>query len=398
MKVVSDSTKYLYKWRQVEVARYVSSLDRVIRDKINDKSLIIDIDNIDSYRKKYDNIGIYTSIWHYDTLTIEDSTRFGSLYFDIDNESEDVSLSEARKLYSYLANYIPEESLLVYFTGKKGFHIECEPIALGINPSNNLPNIYRFIASKIKALLTLNSLDFSVYDARRMWRYPGTKHQSTGLYKNLITNDLLFSNIGTIKEYCSVEQNNGVSDQLFNGKANEWFRNYTYDMEIEKEKSKDFMAYFNKHGSSAFKNIDEKEKEFTPKNLLEKCSAIKRLWQQAIDKKYLEHEARLFLCSILTYDEDSIKFLHGILSNCEDYNIEKTNSHINDWIRRRELGIGGRPYTCERANAAGVGCGECSLEKRNRWIKIGDKYVETEEQSSPSPIRFAYKVKNKEVN
>jgi len=114
-----------------------------------------------------------------------------------------------------------------------------------------------------------------------------------------------------------------------------------------------------------------------------------------LKKKYLEHEARLFLCSILTYNEESIKFLHGILSHCSDYNVEKTNSHINDWVKRRQLGIGGRPYTCERANSAGVGCGQCSLEKKNKWVKIGDKYVETQEQSSPSPVRFAYKLMDK---
>ena len=96
------------------------------------------------------------------------------------------------------------------------------------------------------------------------------------------------------------------------------------------------------------------------------------------------------MCSILSYTDEAIEFLHKILSNCEDYNVEKTNSHVNDWIRRRQLGIGGRPFTCERANAAGVGCGECHLEKRKKWIKIGNKYVESEEESAPSPVRFSY--------
>ena len=114
------------------------------------------------------------------------------------------------------------------------------------------------------------------------------------------------------------------------------------------------------------------------------------MWQQAIDNHFLEHEARLFLCSILSYTEDSVKFLHGILSNCDDYNYDKSSSHINDWIRRRQLGIGGRPYTCERANSVGVGCGNCSLDQRKKWIKVGDRYVESDELSSPSPIRFAY--------
>lgn len=395
MKIIQDKEKYLYSWRYVELAHYVPSLDRVIRDKSGNSPLMIDIDSIDEYRKKHGNTGLYTSIWLYNSKDIDNAIRLGSLYFDIDSDIDKESLFEAQKLYSYLSNYIPEKSIIVYFTGKKGFHIECEAYALGINPSNNLPNIYRFIATKLKQELSLSNIDFSVYDARRMWRLPGSKHQSTGLYKNIINNELLFSNIDNIKSYCEQQQDNSVEEQTFDAKANEWFREFTYNLEVEKEKSKDFIGYFNKYGSTAFKKIDDREKEFTPKNLLEKCPSVKRLWQQAIDKKHLEHEARLFLCSLLTYNKESVEFLHGILSNCNDYNVEKTTSHINDWIRRREMGIGGRPYTCERANAAGVGCGSCELDKRNKWVKIGDKYVETTEQSSPSPVRFAYTVKQK---
>jgi len=208
--------------------------------------------------------------------------------------------------------------------------------------------------------------------------------------KNPVSIDLLEDGPDAIVTYCKERRDVERGYPEFSAKANEWYRSHIYEAEIDKERSKDFMAYFNKHGSEAFKEFKEVGKEFTPKRLIEGCPAIKRLWQQAIDTKFLEHEARLFLCSVLSYSEDSIKFLHGILSNCEDYNYEKSMSHINDWIKRRQLGIGGRPYTCERANSAGVGCGDCSLEKRNKWIKIGDRYVETEEVSSPSPIRFAY--------
>jgi hypothetical protein len=33
------------------------------------------------------------------------------------------------------------------------------------------------------------------------------------------------------------------------------------------------------------------------------------------------------------------------------------------------------------------------LEKKNKWVKIGDRFVETQEKSSPSPVRFAYRRK-----
>lgn len=315
------------------------------------------------------------------------------MYFDIDSEDINKSLTQARILYNYLSNFIPEDAILVYFTGKKGFHVECEAAALGISPSNALPNIFRYIATKIKNKLNLDLLDFSVYDMRRMWRLPGTKHQDTGLYKNLLPKNILFEDIDSIKSFCINKEPGITTMPEFNKSANEWYLNFTYDMEIDKERSKDFLDYFNKNGSTAFKELSLNEKEFTPKELLKNCTAIQNHIDDAKRTKKLSHEARLFLCSILTYDKGSIEFLYEILKLCDDFNYEKSTSHINDWIKRRQLGIGGRPYTCERANSVGVGCGDCDLEKKKKWITIGDKYVESSERSNPSPIRFAYKSK-----
>lgn len=398
MKIPNDPSKYLSSWNLVETAKYVPSLSRIIRDKDGDNPRFTSIYDMETYCNKYDNTGIYTSVWHYNSQNLDEAIRLGSLYFDLDNPDPDKSWEECKKLYSYLEQYIPEKSLIVYFTGKKGFHIECESIALGINPSNALPNIFRYIATKIKSSLNIESIDFSVYDARRMWRYPGSKHQETGLYKNIIPKNILFSDLEQIKNTCKTKGNNTVEEQEFNLKANEWFRQFTYDMEIDKQRSKDFLDYFNKKGSSAFKTLKETERVFTEKELLENCSAISRHIENAKKHRKLDHESRLFLCSILTYNEDAIKFLYSILSLCDDFNYEKSTSHINDWIRRRQLGIGGRPYTCERANSSGVGCGDCHLEKKKKWITIGNKFVEGTEVSNPSPIRFAYKNKKENRN
>lgn len=398
MIIPNEVDRYLHKWQYVETAVFVESLNKVVRQKENGQAKIISVYDLEKFRDKYNNTGLYTSIWHYDTQSIDDAVRCGSLYFDIDNADENVSLEECRRLYLYLCKYVPEKSIVVYFTGKKGFHIECEAIALGINPSNALPKIFRYIATKLKEDLDLSSLDFAVYDMRRMWRLAGSKHQDTGLYKNRISTDLLLSSLEDIRKYCSVQQDNSIEEQEFSAKANEWFRRFNYDMEIDKERSKDFLAYFNKHGSSAFKDFVPSHYEFTPDALMRSCSAVKRLKEEAEKNHHLDHEARLFLCSILTYNEESIKFLHGILSQCSDYNFEKSSSHINDWVKRRQLGIGGRPYTCERANAVGVGCGQCQLDKKKKWIQIGGKYVESSETSEPSPVRFAYKSIRKDQN
>lgn len=391
MKISSDPDKYTYSWRYVELAKYVPSLNRIIREKKDNETVLIDIDNVYRYAEKFQNTGIYTSVWHYNSKNLNEATRLGSLYFDLDSEDIELSWNECKILYSYLSNYIPEDSLVVYYTGKKGFHIECEALALGINPSNSLHVTFRYIAKTLKDKLSLSSLDFAVYDQRRMWRLPGTKHQETGLYKNKLSNEILFSSIENIKKYCKDLKDNSIIDQSFDYRANEWFREFSYQMEEEKNKPKDILAYFNEHGSKSGVVFSDSEKVFDKKELLNKCSAVARIEKEAKEKNHLDHESRLFLCSILTYTEDSIRYLHEILSNCDDYNPQKSSAHINDWIKRRELGIGGRPYTCERANSAGVGCGDCSLESKNKWIKVGDKFVETKEKTSPSPIRFAYK-------
>lgn len=394
---ISSENKFYSKWQYVELARYIPNIKRVIREKDQDGNMLYDFRRVKPYSDKYDNTGIYTSVWRFNSEDLQTAIRFGSLYFDIDNNDMDISYDEVKKLYSYLNNFIPDKSIIVYFTGKKGFHIECEVIALGINPGNNLPIVFRHIATDLKEKLELTSLDFSVYDPRRMWRLAGTKHQDTGLYKTVISKDLLFTNIEAIKKYSSEYHEPIIEDQTFSSTANQWYADYVLQVDDLKNKPRDVLAHFNQYGSSGNKTFSESEKVFEKEKLLDKCPSIKRLYEQAKEKHFLEHEARLFLCSILTYSEEGVQYLHEMLSYCEDYNISKSSAHINDWIKRREMGIGGRPFTCERANAAGVGCGECSLEEKNKWIKINGKFFETNEKSSPSPVRFAYSTK-KEVN
>jgi hypothetical protein len=390
MRLPIEEDRFLSQWKYVELARYIPNLKRVIREKDSDGNILYDIRRSKPYSDKYGNTGIYTSIWSYNSTDIDKATRLGPLYFDIDNEDIEQSLKECRVLYSHLSEYIPEESLIIYYTGKKGFHIECEPIALGIDPSNSLHSVYRFIANDLCSKLELGSLDFSVYDARRMWRMPGSKHQDTGRFKTKLDKNILFSSIEKIVEYSSTPQDNSVPEQIFNYIANEWYRGYVYKFEESKNKPVDVLAHFNQYGSSGQKTFEGGEKVFQKEKLLFSCSAIKRLEEQAKNQHYLEHEARLFLCSILTYSEEAIQYLHEILSSCHDYNVSKSTAHINDWIKRREMGIGGRPYTCFRANSAGVGCGQCTLESKTKWVQVNGKFIETNEKSSPSPVRFAY--------
>ena len=414
MRLSDDPTRYTSQWKYVETAKFVDTekFTGVARDQVKDKDnpkikhpILIDIKDIEAYQKKHKNTGIYTSVWRFNAKELkEDNVKLGSLYFDIDNE-EDVqsSLDTARALYQYLSKEIPKESIRVYFTGLKGFHIECEALALGITPSNHLSGIFRFIANSMREELDIDTLDFQVYDERRMWRLPYSKHQKTGLYKNELPDEILSKSIEEIRQYCEEPKIIPVDVPEFSPRAGAWYKEFTYEYELSLKKVKEFSAEemlerFNKYGTSIVHDgsFEDLDREFSPKDLFEGCPAILKHWETADKEHHLSHEARLFLCSILTYSDEALWYLHQILSLCYDYNPDISQAHINDWIKRRELGIGGRPYSCRRANDAGVGCGQCDLEPRNKWVQIGNKQVETGEQAQPSPIRFAYKYKKKE--
>jgi len=56
MKLTSDETKYTNRWKIVEVAKYVKSLNKVIREKKDNLPVFLDIKEVDSYAKQHQNI------------------------------------------------------------------------------------------------------------------------------------------------------------------------------------------------------------------------------------------------------------------------------------------------------------------------------------------------------
>ena len=56
MELPSDTTKFTYNWRLVEVARYIDSAKKVIREKRNSNSLLLDISEVPEYAKSNKNI------------------------------------------------------------------------------------------------------------------------------------------------------------------------------------------------------------------------------------------------------------------------------------------------------------------------------------------------------
>ncbi len=272
----------------------------------------------------------------------------------------------------------------------------CEPIALGITPTDEPSGLCRFIGEDLKQILDLQTLDFKVYDQRRMWRLPNSRHQRSGLYKvDCMQLCRSGASLGEIKKYAENPQSNEVPEQVFDSTANQWYREYFYRFEQSRLKRNqydpDMVSRFLTEGASNIKHYDG-ERMFDKAGLLKNCSAIRELAQKARTDHYLDHYERLFLCSILTYNEEAIQFLHEILAQCSDYNFEISRSHIDDWMKRREYEIGGRPFTCQKAAEVGISCSDCDkMEPRKKVVRLDSgNYIETNEISMPSPIRLAY--------
>lgn len=403
MRLPDDPNKFTSQFKYVELARYVPSLNRLTREMTNGEATLVAIQDLPTYIERKGEVGIYSSVFQHDSNDLSNSASLGPVYFDLDADDIAISHSETVRLVRHLLLFIPRSALRLYFSGRKGFHVECEPVALGITPTDELPGVFRTIAADIRDKLGLTTMDFNVYDWRRMWRVPNTKHQHSGLYKvecmSLFDDDF---SVQRILKHAGKPRPNVVPEQVFDPRANSWYREYTYKYEQDQLHRKqsydaDMINRFLTEGVGSQTHNYNSERLFDRVKLLQGCEAVRNLVHKARTEHFLTHYERLFLCSLLTYSDEAIVFLHEVLSECDDYRFEISNSHIEDWIKRREYDIGGRPFTCQKASEVGISCSDCGkMEARRKVVKLSSgSYMETSEYSAPSPVRFAYSAKKK---
>ena len=118
------------------------------------------------------------------------------LWWDIDKPDLSDALSDVRRLVTYLTQtpadsdsdsglIVPDtESILLFFSGSKGFHVG-DPIAVFgdcVKPGKAFPGQFKAAAIEIARRAGVE-IDKSVYDRQRLFRCPNSKHGKTGLYK-----------------------------------------------------------------------------------------------------------------------------------------------------------------------------------------------------------------------
>jgi KaiC/GvpD/RAD55 family RecA-like ATPase len=186
-----------------------STLYLNIRNGLNSKPQLVPVSEYNESYIKNPNRDWYRSLFYYneshkkileekETLAGIRDTIGNSLYFDFDCLE---NLDKARKDTITAASRLvekgfPEESIGIYFTGKKGFNLEVS-LTSEITPA-------QFRSAVFSIASDLQTFDRVVNDPNRVVRISGTKHQDSGLYKIPLTQDELFDlSIDEIKQKAS---------------------------------------------------------------------------------------------------------------------------------------------------------------------------------------------------
>lgn len=118
------------------------------------------------------------------------------VWWDIDRDDLSDAQTDAARLVEFLTQtpadsdsdsglIVPDtESILIFFSGSKGFHVGVPIAVFGdeVKPGKEFPGRYKAAALEIARRAGVE-IDKSVYDRQRLFRCPNTKHGKTGLYK-----------------------------------------------------------------------------------------------------------------------------------------------------------------------------------------------------------------------
>ncbi len=116
------------------------------------------------------------------------------LVFDFDNETNiDVAYNDALEFANRLIDRnVHPDSVQIYFSGNKGFSVE-------LTSKNKFnPTQMKELASELGK--DLSTLDLQIYNASRVMRFPGTKHDVSGLYKTALMDEDLDKSVDEIKK------------------------------------------------------------------------------------------------------------------------------------------------------------------------------------------------------
>jgi hypothetical protein len=174
--------KKSYNW--IELAAFLHD-GAVVR---NEYAHIDDEAAIDRWKNRFRNTNIFSSIAIYAGPSYE-TTSITPIFFDIDSADDlPATRVSALTLCEMLMNraFVPQDSLEIYFSGNKGFHVLVPCPVFRAFSSPNALALNKRMAQKAEAQ-GIRFLDTGVYTNKRIWRLPNSIHGKSGLFKIPLT-------------------------------------------------------------------------------------------------------------------------------------------------------------------------------------------------------------------
>lgn len=203
---------------------------------------MLTLDTFRGFRQSHQDASLYATAYRYNNSDIRSADMIGDLYIDFDVDDiagrfEHLRNDIFRTMAALKALFgIEQDSVQLYFSGGKGFHITIPSEVLGIQPNPELNMIFKHIAEDLSKLIQHDTIDTRIYDKVRLLRVPNSIHQSTGLYKVPITlSELRDGNLESLSAIASQPRRPIPVKRTYSTKANQMYQKYIREWEKEKK-------------------------------------------------------------------------------------------------------------------------------------------------------------------
>lgn len=181
-------------------------------------------------RDTRNNVGIFKTAYRYNTNNQNEACIYGDFYLDFDSTDFELVRADVIKALSYMKivfNININNNCSIFFSGNKGAHIVIPAEIFGVEPSQNLNEVYKIIAESLYDYTDNKTLDLRIYDKKRMFRIPNSIHEVTNLHKvNITYEEVRNKSYNEIKEIAKDKRIiNSVSKSL-NLSANKMFKTF----------------------------------------------------------------------------------------------------------------------------------------------------------------------------
>jgi hypothetical protein len=180
------------------------------------------VDKTQAHQYNYATIQLYPELQYDNNLP-----ELCPLWFDLDcKENPDKARVEMLSLISIITTTfgLSIDTIQLYFSGNKGFHIIIDHHVLGIQPRISLHRKHKQIASILQKENNLTALDLQIYTNRRLCRNVNKKHPESGLYKIALTPAQLDDSIYRIYTLAKEVQPVIRYSNVYNEKATSYYK------------------------------------------------------------------------------------------------------------------------------------------------------------------------------